>query len=48
MACINVWHIDFYDPDGYYFNKEGIDEFGGYYDDMFYYHPGEKNYHEIA
>jgi hypothetical protein len=25
--------LAFYDPDGYYFNVEGFDEFGGYYDD---------------
>ena len=24
--------VGFYDPDGYFFNKEGKDEFGGYYD----------------
>ena len=22
---------DFYDPEGYYFNEEGFDELGGYY-----------------
>jgi esterase/lipase superfamily enzyme len=33
---------DFYDPDGYYFNKDGQDQFGGYYDDDFMYHPAEK------
>jgi hypothetical protein len=25
----------FYDPKGYYFNKEGYDEFGGYYDETY-------------
>lgn len=39
--------IDFYDPDGYYFNKEGFDEFGGRYDNEGLYIPGEKNKHEF-
>lgn len=39
--------VDFYDPDGYYFDKEGFDEFGGYYDSDGYYHPGEGNKHEF-
>jgi hypothetical protein len=31
----------FYDQNGYYFDKDGYDEFGGYYDDKyFYYVPG--------
>ena len=34
---------DFYDPDGYYFNKEGYDEFGGYYEHDNCYVPGEGN-----
>ena len=33
----------FYDPDGYFFNKDGKDEFGGYYDDDWHYHPGPGN-----
>ena len=37
----------FYDPDGYYFDKDGFDEFGGSYDERGYYHPGEKNKHEF-
>ena len=37
----------FYDPDGYYFGSDGKDEFGGYYDDKWYYHPGDKNKHEF-
>jgi len=37
---------DFYDPDGYYFNKDGIDEFGGYYKGI-YYIPGPGNKHEF-
>lgn len=40
------FYLDFYDPDGYYFNVEGFDEFGGYYEGDFY-HPGEKNKHEF-
>lgn len=39
--------VDFYDPDGYYFDVEGFDEFGGYYDSKGYYHPGEANKHEF-
>ncbi len=31
----------FWDPDGIYFNKEGKDSHGGYYDDNFEYHPGK-------
>ena len=23
---------EYFDPEGYYFNKQGFDEFGGYYD----------------
>jgi hypothetical protein len=37
----------FYDPDGYLFDAEGFDEFGGYYDNDGFYHPGEKNKHEF-
>lgn len=33
---------DFYDPDGVYFNKEGKDKYGGYYDEEFIYHPGQE------
>lgn len=29
----NLPDKSFYDPAGYYFNKSGYDEFGGYYDD---------------
>ena len=39
--------LDFYDPDGYHFNKEGKDEFGGHYDKAGYYIPGERNQHEF-
>jgi hypothetical protein len=33
---------DFYDPNGFYFDLEGYDEFGGYYDDDLNYVPGEE------
>ena len=39
--------LGFYDPDGYFFDKDGFDQFGGYYDNDGYYHPGEKNKHEF-
>lgn len=29
--------LGFFDPEGYYFNPEGFDEFGGYYDDDLHY-----------
>lgn len=38
--------VAFYDPDGYFFDEEGYDEFGGFYDKGFYV-PGEKNKHEF-
>ena len=31
----------FWDPDGVYFNTEGVDRHGGYYDDHLEYHPGK-------
>lgn len=31
----------FYDPNGYYFDAEGYDQFGGYYENG-YYKPGEE------
>ena len=37
----------FYDPDGYFFNEKGFDEFGGYYDNEGLYHPGPGNMHEF-
>jgi hypothetical protein len=44
---------DFYDPNGYYFDKNGFDEYGGYYEGL-YYQPGPgyeaeyyKRYQEI-
>ena len=36
---------DFYDNNGFYFDEEGYDEFGGYYDDDLNYVPG-KAYEE--
>lgn len=36
---------DFYDPNGFYFDQEGYDKFGGYYDDDLNYIPG-KEYEE--
>ena len=39
--------LGFFDPDGYFFNEDGFDEFGGYYDNDGFYHPGEKNKHEF-
>ena len=42
-----IYLLGFYDPDGYLFNKDGFDEFGGYYDNEGFYHPGEKNKHEF-
>ena len=49
MSCLLklLYIIDFYDPDGYYFNEHGYDEFGGYYDGKGYYHPGPGNKHEF-
>jgi hypothetical protein len=38
--------LDFYDPDGYYFDVNGFDEFGGHYEGDLYF-PGEKNKHEF-
>lgn len=43
----NSYLLGFYDPDGYFFDKDGFDQFGGYYDNEGYYHPGEKNKHEF-
>jgi len=31
----------YWDPDGVYFNKEGFDKHGGYYDENCEYHPGK-------
>ncbi len=48
FSLIRIYNIEFYDPDGYHFNKDRRDEFGGYYDSRWLYHPGEKNKHEFA
>jgi len=45
-VCTDI--LAFYDPDGYYFNIEGYDEFGGYYNDKGIYIPGPKNEHEFV
>lgn len=34
-------NLGFWDPDGYYFNREGYDKHGGYYDDNHEYIPGQ-------
>lgn len=47
MGFTNMPDRSFYDPDGYFFNKEGFDEFGGHYDENNRYFPGEKNKHII-
>jgi hypothetical protein len=33
---------DFYDPNGYYFDENGYDGFGGYYDDNMVYVPAPE------
>ena len=43
----NIFWLGFYDPDGYFFDKDGLDEFGGYYDEEGIYFPGEGNKHEF-
>lgn len=45
MGFVNFDDGSFYDPDGVFFNKEGLDEFGGHYDDKNVYVPGELNKH---
>ena len=37
----NTPNGSFWDPDGVYFNREGVDKHGGYYDDNQEYVPGE-------
>ncbi len=39
--------LGFFDPDGYFFDQEGFDQYGGYYDNDGYYHPGPGNKHEF-
>jgi hypothetical protein len=36
----------FYDQNGYYFDKDGYDEFGGYYDDTYFYYVPGPGYEE--
>ena len=45
MGFFNMPDGSFYDPDGYLFDKAGIDEFGGHYDSDNNYIPGETNKH---
>ena len=45
MGFINMPDGSFFDPDGYYFNKEGFDKHGGHYGDDNKYYPGEGNKH---
>ena len=47
VVLLSFNQVDFYDPDGYYFNKEGYDEFGGHYDEALNYHPGSENQKEF-
>ncbi len=42
LFCLNT-RLAFYDPDGYYFDNEGYDEFGGYYNRGYYVKP-KRNY----
>jgi hypothetical protein len=43
----DIFSLGFFDPDGYFFDSEGFDQYGGYYDNDGYYHPGEGNKHEF-
>ena len=45
MGFYNLPNGDFYDPDGWYFDKDGYDQFGGKYDDDNNYIPGQSNQH---
>ena len=38
---------DYYDPDGVYFDKDGKDKYGGFYDKEFNYHPS-KEYEDMV
>lgn len=35
------FYIGFWDADGFYFNREGKDKHGGYYNDQWVYVPGQ-------
>jgi hypothetical protein len=43
VSCLNYYNIiiGFWDADGVYFNKDGYDKHGGYYDDDYVYCPGK-------
>ena len=41
LGFFNTPNGSFWDPDGVYFNREGFDKHGGYYDDNNEYQPGE-------
>ena len=41
QGFFNTPNGSFWDPDGVYFNREGFDKHGGYYDDNNEYQPGE-------
>lgn len=43
LTEVSILKIGFWDADGYYFNKEGFDKHGGYYDENFVY-VGGKGY----
>lgn len=45
LGFYNLLDGSFYDPDGHYFNKDGYDDLGGYYNDDNIYVPGEKASH---
>ena len=45
MGFYNLPDGSFYDPDGYHFDSQGYDEFGGHYDSQNRYIPGEENKH---
>jgi len=40
--CFILIFIGYYDPDGFLFNTEGFDEFGGYYNEKWVYIPGSN------
>jgi hypothetical protein len=42
MLPMEVFYIysGFWDPDEYYFNKDGYDKYGGFYGDNYKYFPG--------
>ena len=42
MGFINMPNGSFYDPEGVYFDQEGYNKFGGYYDYDSNYFPGSE------